>query len=46
MKDAVTEGERANILEAGSIGNNTKSVELLQMSYKKMLEKTKMYDLG
>jgi hypothetical protein len=45
MKGAVTEGERANILESGSIGNNTRSVELLQMSYKKMLEKIKMYEL-
>jgi two-component system response regulator AtoC len=47
IKDAVTEVERMNIREAlrRTGGNKTSSSELLQISYKNLLEKIKMYGL-
>ena len=47
IKDAVREVEETNIREAlrRTGGNKTKSLELLQISYKNLLEKIKMYGL-
>jgi DNA-binding NtrC family response regulator len=47
IKDAVKEVERINIREAlrRTGGNKTRSSELLQISYKNLLEKIKMYGL-
>jgi transcriptional regulator with PAS, ATPase and Fis domain len=47
IKDAVREVERTNIREAlrRTGGNKTKSLDLLQISYKNLLEKIKLYGL-